>query len=333
MTAHLTAPLSFAGLTLRNRIVMPPMWSGLSGPEGAVTDAIVEYHRQRAAAGCGLVIVEHAFVHPRGRHTPTQIGVHDDALIDGLSRLASAIRDAGAVACLQISHAGSRSSAAVALAPPLAPSAVRNPAESDSEIPEVMTEADIRETVAAFGAAAERARRAGFDAVEIHAAHAFLLCQFLSPLTNRRIDAYGGDEERRRRIHLEVLDEVRRRLNGAIPVFVRLGAHDETPGGLKLEAAVRAAEALVEGGVTLVDVSGGLCGSQPAGKTGAYFAPYARAIKDRVRVPVLVTGGVTDPEQADAVVRDGFADLVGIGRAMLNDPEWARKALEQLAPS
>jgi 2,4-dienoyl-CoA reductase-like NADH-dependent reductase (Old Yellow Enzyme family) len=292
----------------------------------------VEYHRKRAAAGCGLVIVEHAFVQPRGRHTPTQIGVHDDALIDGLSRLASAIRGAGAVACLQISHAGSRTSAAVAGATPLGPSAVPNPAEKNSETPEVMTEADIRETVGAFGAAAERAQRAGFDAVEIHAAHAFLLCQFLSPLTNRRSDAHGGDEERRRRIHLEVLGEVRRRLNGAIPVFVRLGAHDEMSGGLELDAAVRTAEALVDGGVALIDVSGGLCGSQPTGKSGVYFAAYARAIKDRVGVPVLVTGGVTDPEQADAVVHDGFADLVGIGRAMLNDAEWARQALERLTP-
>jgi 2,4-dienoyl-CoA reductase-like NADH-dependent reductase (Old Yellow Enzyme family) len=153
--AGLLSPLAFAGLTLRNRIVMPPMWSGQAAPDGAVTDAIVEYHRCRAAAGCGLVIVEHAFVHPRGRHTATQIGVHDDAMLPGLAKLASAIRAEGAVACLQISHAGARANSAVIGAPPLGPSAVRHQhTAADAETPVAMTLIQIAEVVAAFGAAA-----------------------------------------------------------------------------------------------------------------------------------------------------------------------------------
>jgi len=303
------------------------MWSAQAAPDGAVTSQIVEYHRCRAAAGCGLVIVEHSFVHPSGRHTATQMGVHTDGMIDGLSRLAAAVKAEGAVVCLQISHAGSRSLSAITGQRPMGPSPVRHPYEPDGEVPEAMAAARVQEMVAAFGAAAGRAWKAGFDAVEIHAAHGFLLSQFLSPLTNVRDDQYGGDEDRRSRLHLEVLAEVRRALEGRLPVFVRLGAHDETPGGLEIDAATRTAARLAAAGADLIDVSGGLCGSRPSGKGPGYFVPYARAIKGAVRVPVSVAGGITDAIQADRIVRDGHADLVGIGRAMLNDPGWASKAI------
>ena len=328
---RLVDPISFAGLTLRNRIVMPPMWSGQAAADGSVTDAIVEYHRCRAAAGCGLVIVEHSFVHPRGRASATQIGAHHDRMLPGLSRLAAAIRAEGAVACLQISHAGPRTSTAVAGATPLGPSAIRHVHNADGELPEAVTLPQIAEIVAAFGRAAVRARAAGFDAVELHAAHGFLLSQFLSPLSNRRDDAYGGSDENRWRLHVEVVAEVRTCLGPDFPVFVRLGATDDTPGGLEIDVGCATAEQLVRGGVDLVDVSGGLQGSRGAGKGSGYFVPCAEAVKKRVRVPVIVTGGISDPVFADRIVRDGRADLVGIGRAMLNDAEWARKAIELLA--
>ena len=328
---NLLTPFSFAGLTIRNRIVMPPMWSGQATPEGLVTPNIVEYHRRRAAAGCGLVIVEHAFVHPRGRHTPTQIGVHSDATSEALSQLAAAVKAEGAAICLQMAHAGSRSSARVLGVRPVAPSSVRHPYEPDGDVPEALTPAQMDEVVAAFGQAAVRGRDAGFDAVEIHAAHGFLLSQFLSPLTNRRTDDYGGPVENRSRLHLAVLAEVRRRVGGTYPVFVRLGAHDETPGGLEIGDATWVAARLAGAGASLIDVSGGLQGSRGAGKGPAYFVPYAQAIKSAVEVPVLVTGGISEPELADRVVQEGWADLVGIGRAMLNDADWARKAITQLS--
>lgn len=327
----LLSPLSLPGLTLRNRIVMPPMWSSQATPEGLVTPAIVEYHRRRAAAGCGLVIVEHAFVHPRGRHTPTQIGVHNDSTIEGLARLAAAIRREGAAACLQLAHAGSRGTPGVLGMRPLGPSAVRHPYEPQGDVPEAVAPEAIPGIVRAFGDAAERARAAGFQAVEIHAAHGFLLCQFLSPLTNRREDGYGGPIDNRCRLHLEVLAEVIARVGGDCRVFVRLGAHDETPGGLELDDACQAAKLLAAGGATLIDVSGGLQGSRGVGKGAAYFVPYARAIKAAVPVPVMVTGGISEPNLADRAIREGWADLVGVGRAMLNDPEWARKAIAHLS--
>jgi len=172
---------------------------------------------------------------------------------------------------------------------------------------------------------------AGFQAVEVHAAHGFLLSQFLSPLTNKREDEYGGPVENRCRLHLAVLSEVVSRVGADCPVFVRLGAHDETPGGLELGDSCQVAGWLAEAGAALIDVSGGLQGSRGAGKGAAYFVPYAQAIKAVVGVPVLVTGGFAEPDLADRAVREQWADLVGIGRAMLNDPDWARKAIAHLA--
>jgi 2,4-dienoyl-CoA reductase-like NADH-dependent reductase (Old Yellow Enzyme family) len=327
----LLSPLSVHGLTLRNRIVMPPMWSGQATPDGLVTPDIIEYHRRRAGAGCGLVIVEHTFVHPRGRHSTTQIGIHTDASIDGLSMLATAIKREGAVACLQLAHAGSRTSSRVIGMRPLGPSAIRHPYEPDGDVPEAISREMIPEILHAFGDAAARAQAAGFQAVEIHAAHGFLLGQFLSPLTNRRDDTYGGVVENRSRLHLAVLGEVRSRVAREVAVFVRLGAHDETPGGLELDDACWTAARLAEAGANLIDVSGGLQGSRGVGKGPAYFVPYAQAIKSAVRVPVMVAGGLGEPDLADRAVREGWADLVGVGRAMLNDPDWAGKAIAHLS--
>jgi 2,4-dienoyl-CoA reductase-like NADH-dependent reductase (Old Yellow Enzyme family) len=309
---------------------MPPMWSGQASPHGCVTDAIIEYHRRRAAAGCGLVIVEHAFVHPRGRHSSTQIGVYSDELTHGLGRLAAAVKAEGAVVVQQLAHAGSRSSSAVLGMKPVAPSAVRHPYEPAGEVPEALNTAQIGEIVTAFGTAAARARRAGFDAVEIHAAHGFLLSEFLSPLTNRRSDEFGGDLAGRARLHLRVLKEVLRCTAGTMPLFVRLGAHDETPGGLTIEEACQVAVWLEEAGAALIDVSGGLQGARGPGRPPGYFVQYAEAIRKRVKVPVLVTGGIREVKLADCIIRQGKADLVGIGRAMLDDPDWARKAIDAL---
>ncbi len=329
----LLTPLAFSGLRLRNRIVMPPMWSGQATPEGCVTEPIIDYHRKRAAAGCGLIIVEHSFVHPRGRHTATQMGVHTDEMIPGLSRLASAVRAEGAVVALQITHCGSRGSLSVLGQRPVAPSVVRHPYEPNGAIPEELTVSGIAEIVQAFGEAAQRARQAGFDAIEIHGAHGFLLSEFLSPLTNLRVDAYGGSLANRARLHLEVLESVRRGAGETFPVFVRLGADDETPGGLELHESLLAAQWLVERGADLIDVSGGLQGARGTAGEQGYFVSYAAAIKKAVGVPVIVTGGIREPEHAERIVREEKADLVGIGRAMLEDPDWASKAIASLSGS
>jgi NADPH2 dehydrogenase len=326
----LFSPLSFAGLTLRNRVAMPPMWSGKATANGFVTPAIIDYHRARAAAGTALIIVEHSFVHPQGRHSSTQIGVHDDACVEGLSTLAAAIRAEGAVACLQVSHAGARAASRVTGLPVVAPSPVATTREADPDAPVEITRAQIADVIDAFASAAARARAAGFDAVEIHAAHGFLLSQFLSPLTNRRTDEYGGTDRRRSRMHMEVLAAVRQRAGADFPVFVRLGLHDERPGGLMLSPACWTASQLVSGGAALIDVSGGLAGSEDPGRGPGYFVEYAEALKKVVGVPVLVAGGITDPRKADLIVRSRRADIIGIGRAMLEDPAWTQAAAAAL---
>ena len=313
--------------TLRNRIVMPPLWSGKAGPDGLVTDAHVEYHRVRAAAGCGLVIVEHAFVEPRGRHSATQLGAHVDAVVPGLARLASAIRDEGALACLQLAHAGSKGNPALLGRPTVGPSAVAHPYAPECGVPEALSTDAIAELVKAFAAAARRARLAGFDAVEVHAAHGFLLSQFLSPLTNWRTDLYGGPVENRGGLHLEVVRAVRAAIGPELLLLVRLGAGDDTPGGLELADSLVLAPLLAEAGMDLLDVSGGLQGSRPEGAAAGYFVRFAEPLRRVAGVPVLVTGGITDPRHADALVRQGRTDLVGVGRAMLSNPRWAADAI------
>ena len=326
----LLSPLSFAGLTLRNRIAMPPMWSGKATAAGHVTDAIIEYHRVRAAAGTALIIVEHAFVDPQGRHSSTQLGAYDDACTPGLERLARAIKAEGAVACLQISHAGARASSTLTGLPVIAPSAIRTTREGQSDLPRAATAEDIVGIVGAFAGAAARARVAGFDAVEIHAAHGFLLSQFLSPLTNQREDTFGRDHAGRSRLVLDVLAAVRAAAGADFPVFVRLGAHDERPDGLTLPPACWTAAQLVAGGAALIDVSGGLAGSDDPGRGPGYFVEYAEAMSGVIDVPVLVAGGIADPQMADVIIRSGRADIVGIGRAMLEDADWSRRAIAAL---
>jgi 2,4-dienoyl-CoA reductase-like NADH-dependent reductase (Old Yellow Enzyme family) len=326
----LLTPLRFAGLDLRNRIVMPPMASGRADPDGRPTQANVAYHRVRASAGCGMVIVEHAFVAPRGRFSAGQIGAHDEGGVDALAVLADGIRAGGAVACLQLSHAGTMAGGLEPGARPVGPSAVAHPRNPDV-LPDVLDAAGIAAVVEAFARAADRARRAGFDAVEVHAAHGFLLSQFLSPLTNRREDAYGGDLAGRSRLHAEVLRAVSATVGNGLAVFVRLGACDDMPGGLTLDEACAVAPALVAAGAQMVDVSGGLQGSRPPGREGqGYFQEWAAAIRAVVEVPVMTTGGIHEPAFADRLVRHGIADLVGVGRAMLTDPGWAARAIAEL---
>lgn len=328
----LLTPLDFANLHLRNRIVMPPMASGRAGPDGHATENHVEYHRLRAAAGTALVIVEHSYIHPIGRFNEGQLGVHEEGCVPGLTPVAAAIRAAGAVSCLQLAHAGASGTPAVPGRRPMGPSAVPHP-YGKGEVPDAMTLDDVAATVRAFGDAADRAARAGFEAVEVHAAHGFLLSQFLSPLTNRRGDRYGGSEENRGRLHCEVVAEVRRRVGSRVAIFIRLGADDETPGGLTVDATCRLAPRLVEAGIDLLDVSGGLQGARPAWHTGqGWFVKYAAALKRVVGVPVIAVGGITEPSFADAIVREGQADLVAIGRAMLKDANWAARAIKGSYP-
>ncbi|MEW6547809.1 MAG: NADH:flavin oxidoreductase [Bacillota bacterium] len=329
--AGLLTPLEYRGLVLRNRIVMPPMASDVATPEGEPTGRHLDHYLPRARGGVGLVIVEHSYVELRGRLTRTQLGIHHDGLVDAFRPLVDAIHETGARVAIQITHAGGATTEEVCGTRPVGPSEVPHPRSGCA--PRALGAEELPSLVEAFGAAARRARLAGFDAVEIHGAHGFLLNQFLSPLTNRRQDGYGGSLENRARFPLEVVRAVRRAVGPDFPVLYRLGAADNVPGGLTLEESQVVAPWLVEAGVDVLDVSGGLGGSRPPGAPPGYFVPLAEGIKRVVEVPVVVTGGITDPFFADGIVRAGKADLVGIGRALLADPDWARKAIASLGSS
>ncbi|HHY95526.1 MAG TPA: NADH:flavin oxidoreductase [Firmicutes bacterium] len=336
-TVDLLSPLEVKGvIRLRNRIVMPPMASDVASEEGEPTKRHFDHYLPRARSGVALVIVEHSYVEKAGRMSRTQLGIHHDGLVEPYRRLVAAIKEAGAAAAIQITHAGGATTEAVCGSRPVGPSPVSH--LRSGQAPRPLAEEELSALAQAFAAAARRAREAGFDAVEIHGAHGFLLNQFLSPVTNRRTDAYGGSLENRARFPLHVVGAVREAVGPDYPVFYRLGAADWLPGlapvatgaGLTLEETKVVAPWLVQAGIDLLDISGGLGGSRPQGVPPGYFVPLAVGIKSVVKVPVLVTGGITDPLLADEIVRTGKADLVGIGRALLADPQWAAQAVATL---
>ncbi|MHB8169051.1 MAG: NADH:flavin oxidoreductase [Thermoleophilia bacterium] len=326
----LSDPLVTDRLTLKNRIVMPPMANDLSSSAGEVTEKHIKHYQTRAQAGVGLIIVEHSYIMPSGKMTRKQLGIYKDELTGGLRSLAGAIREAGAASAIQLTHAGANTTAAVCGCQPVGPSDV--PVPGRDEIPRPLDTAEIGEIVEAYAQAARRAVEAGFDAIEIHGAHGFLLCEFVSPLMNRRADEYGGSTENRLRLPLEVIAAVRRQTGPDYPLFYRFGASDFIQGGLTLEEARQIAPQLTAAGIDFLDISGGMCGSRPKAlaDTQGYFVPMAESIKSTVDVPVIAVGGITDPAYANSVVADGRADLVAVGRALLKNPDWARQALEQI---
>jgi 2,4-dienoyl-CoA reductase-like NADH-dependent reductase (Old Yellow Enzyme family) len=331
--AHLFSPLTVKSHTLSNRIVLPPMANSMSGDDGAVTDAHIKHYVRRASAGVGMVIVEHAYVRPDGRYDSRHLGIHADALVPGLTRLAEAIKACGTVVGIQITHGGGKVKREVIGGQSVAPSDGKLPCLG-TDAARALTLADLDALEACYVAVARRALQAGFDFIEVHGAHGYLLSEFLSPLANRRNDAYGGSLENRLRFPLRIVKAVRQVVGDAYLLLYRLGGCDYTPGGLTEEEGQQAAQALVAAGIDLLDVSGGLCEATLPGWDGqsqGYFVPLAAGIKAAVSVPVIATGGITDPVYADQIIRSGQVDLVGIGRAMLKNPDWASQARAALA--
>jgi len=329
---HLFSELDVAGVRLANRIVLPPMATEQADAEGHPSPTTADYYGSLAATGVALVVVEHSYVAPEGRASPRQMSLASDAHISGHTAIVSAIHAAGALCAAQINHAGSNRRAEMP-GRCLGPSAIENPVSH--LVPEEMSNSDIAATIRAFGAAAARVQGAGYDLVEVHCAHGYLLGQFLSPLTNHRTDAYGGTPAGRRRLLLEIVEEVGAAVHGDLPLMVRLGVADNPPllqlyeGGLTMTEGVEAARALDDAGVAILDLSAGMCGSRPAGLTGeAYYRPFAEAVSAAVHCHVVCTGGITQPQTAEDIIQDQVADLVGVGRALAADHDWVRKARE-----
>lgn len=326
--SYLLEPLAVGTLALKNRLVMPPMATSKAAPDDSVSQALIDYYAEKSRGGhIGLVITEHCFIAKQGQNRAGQPSVADDSKVDGLARLADVIHANGSKAVMQISHAGGAASAAVTGFDVVAPSNIPSPV-GPGEIPRPLTAEEIRDIVIRFAEAAVRVQRAGFDGVELHCAHGYLLDQFFSPMTNKRTDEYGGDVHGRIRLTLEVVSAVREAVGSGFPLLVRLGAADYVEGGNTIADAEVAAVALEAAGVDMLDITGGVTGYiRPGHDEPGYFAELSGAVKRVTTIPVILTGGITEPEHAEALLASGSADLIGVGRAILKDSDWARHAI------
>ncbi len=333
MNALLT-PARIGSVEIRNRIVMPPMTTRLADAEGHVTDDTVAYFTARARGGVGLVTVEMASPERAGRHRQRELGIYDDRFLPGLTRLVEEIHRAGAKASIQLGHGGGHTRFDICGETPVAPSAIPHPVfevTNETIVPREMSLLDIRNTVQAFAAAAVRAQKAGFDCVEIHAAHGYLISQFLTPFENRRTDQYGGSLENRARIGLEVLRAAKAAVR--IPVIYRLSVDDYFPEGLQFAEGKHVAIWAAEAGADALHIAAGHYRSLPSGARmippmaypDATFLTYAAAIKREVKVPVIAVGRLGDPAQAEEAITSGKADFIALGRTSIAEPEWVEK--------
>jgi 2,4-dienoyl-CoA reductase-like NADH-dependent reductase (Old Yellow Enzyme family)/thioredoxin reductase len=323
-------PLQVGPLFLLNRVVMTTVKLGYGSLDGGANDRHVAFYRRRAEGGVGLLTTEPLFVRPDGRELPSQMGLHEDSLVDGLRRIVEAVHGAGGRIMAHLNHAGRAANPKlVGEGNLLSASHVLCPANQGS--PRAMSPGEILAVVEAFGQAARRAREAGFDALEIPFSHGYLIHQFLSPHSNRRADPYGGSFPNRIRFGMEVLERVRAEVGEALPVVVRMNAADYVEGGLELSDALRLAEALAEWGVDALSVtSGTMCESvpfclYPAGTPKAHLLPMAAEIRRASGVPVIVAGRIRSPDVARRALEMGQTDLIGLGRPFLADPDWVKK--------
>lgn len=324
-------PIKIKNIVINNRIVLPPMATSKS-ESGLVNQELLDYYDEKSQGGhIGLIITEHAYISQEGKAKGGQVSISKDEDIEGLAQIVKIIHKNGAKVIAQINHAGSSTGMAITGYDSISASAVANSGATGKPdiIPIEMSKEEIERVVNCFGESARRAKEAGFDGVEIHSAHAYLLNQFFSPLSNKRTDEYGGTLEGRIKIHLEVIQKIREIVGEDYLVALRLGACDYREGGSTLEDGVTASKVFEKAGVDLLDISGGFCGiNRPDHNEYGYFAELTEAIKREVSIPVILTGGITEGEQVEELLRDEKADLIGVGRAVLKDSQWAKKVME-----
>ena len=328
MLKRLFTPVAIGSIELTNRIVMPAVHLNYT-PEGFVTDRLVHFYVERATGGVGLIIVGGCPVDEYAG-AGFMLSLSDDRFIPSLQRLTQAVHQEGVPIAAQLYHAGRYSHSALIGRQAIAPSAVES--RFTRETPREMTQADIERTVGNFAQAARRARGAGFDAVEISGSAGYLICQFLSPLTNRRQDGYGGDWENRMRFALEVVGAMRKAVGPDYPVIFRVAGNDFMAGGNTNQEARLLAQALEGAGVDAINVTGGWHETRVPQLTMAVprgaFSYLAQGVKQVVHIPVISSNRYSDPLLADKVLRQGSADLIALGRPLIADPEWPRKARE-----
>ncbi|MBW1780685.1 MAG: NADH:flavin oxidoreductase [Deltaproteobacteria bacterium] len=315
-------------MRLRNRFIRSATFEAASEPNGEVSPLELEMYRNLAVGEVGLIISGICCVHENGRLFPSQNCLARDEAIPGMAKLAQTVHDQGGKVAVQLMHAGREASRFMPVEG-LAPSVVRDDPHFDLDH-RAMTDEEILMLVDAFGEAAGRAKEAGFDAVQVHGAHAYLFAQFLSPASNLRQDQWGGDLKNRLRLHCEVLASIRQRVGPEFPVLIKLGVRDGFDEGLSLKEGIEAAQVLADAGYDALEISQGLRGARfqetefrtrlKRPEDQGYFRRWARAVKERVRVPVIAVGGIRDLDMAEEIVQQGEAALVSMSRPFISEP-------------
>lgn len=313
------------GMALENRFVRSATWEGMAAGDGAVTPKLMATMTDLARGGVGLIISSHSYVRPEGQAGPWQLGVYKDELIPGLKEMTAAVHHNGGKIVMQLSHAGIFASSKLTGQAPLAVSDHEDGKKPCREI----TGQDIREIVTAFADGARRAKAAGFDGVEMHSAHGYLLSQFLSPVFNRRQDEYGGDIRNRSRIHIEVYRAIREAVGENYPVLIKLNCRDFVENGLSLEDSLQVGRMLADAGLDAIELSGGLLTggklspSRPGIKSEeeeAYFREEARYFKNALGIPLILVGGMRSCQVAERLVTEGAADYISMSRPLIREP-------------
>lgn len=314
MGSLLFSPYQLKNLSLKNRIVMSPMCMYMvDKKDGHVTDWHLTHYGSRAIGQVGLIIIEATAVSPQGRISERDLGIWDDSHIEGLKRLVDHVHELGGKIGIQLAHAGRKSTVE---GPIIAPSPI--PFDENSKTPDEMTEQQVIETIAAFRKGAERAQRAGFDVIEIHAAHGYLINEFLSPLTNKRNDRFGGNEENRFEVLRQVINEVKSVWTG--PLFVRISANEYAEGGNRFDTFINYAKKIKEQGIDLIDCSSGGLLPVMIDVYPGYQVKYAEKIREKTGIPTGAVGLITTGNQAEEILKNERADLIFIARPFLRDP-------------
>jgi 2,4-dienoyl-CoA reductase-like NADH-dependent reductase (Old Yellow Enzyme family) len=315
-------------MTLANRFVRSATWEGLAGKDGSVTPRLIDMSNQLAQGGVGLIITGHAFVSREGQAGGGQLGIHSDDLIPGLAEMTRSVHALGGKIAVQLAHAGIRATYALSGLEPIGPSVLETASEA---VGREMTRHDIEAMIHAFAAAAKRSQAAGFDAVQIHGAHGYLVSQFLSPCFNKRKDEYGGSIENRARLAIEVVKAVRNAVGPDFPVLIKLNSEDFLPDGLMVEEMIQASIMLERNGIDGIEMSGGTIvskkrspfrkGKIPADEPEVYYEDSARQYKRRVRVPLMLVGGIRTFETAERLVAEGLTDYISLCRPLIREPD------------
>ena len=331
--AELFETVEINGMTLRNRSVRSATWTGLAEPDGRYSKKLMRLSAELAKGEVGLIITGFAYVLPNGKALAGQAGIHDDTMIPSLKEATKKVHKAGGKICMQIVHAGAQTLLRESKENPIwGPSAVLN--KIFQKTPKAMSQREIKDTVHAFGKAAARVKKAGFDGVEIHGAHGYLVSQFLSPATNKRTDKYGGSLTNRARFLFQIYRAVRKAVGKNFPVLIKLNCKDFVRGGLKDTDAISLAKQLEKMGIDAIEVSGGVPAAGDLGPARlkirkasdeAYFLSIAKRIKKQVSVPVILVGGIRSFKSVNDILKTNQADLISMSRPFIREPHLIKR--------